>query len=151
MTLTDVEIQPFGLLIHWMYQQEIEGGKDGDIVQLAKLWLLGERFLIPKLQNEAMDLLYELTEPISPVQMMQLIALVYETKVDFPLRRLVLQRFTRLPPNNLQQWFEFFPEGMLADVAMAFANHVDGLPAIHKIPKGPVEKYHVEEERAIHG
>jgi hypothetical protein len=151
MTLTDVETQPFGLLIHWMYQQEIEGGKGGDIVQLAKLWLLGERFLIPKLQNEAMELLYEMIEPISTPQMQELLTLVYETKVDFPLKKIVMQRFIRLPPGNLQQWFKFFPAGMLEDITMAFANHVDALPVGYKIFKGPLEKYHVEQERTMHG
>jgi hypothetical protein len=129
----------------------MEGGKDEDIIQLAKLWLLGERFLIPKLQNEVMGLLCEMIEPISTTQMQELLTLVYETKINYPLKKIVLQRFIRLPPSNLRQWFKFFPEGMLADVAMAFANHVDGLPVAHRVFKGPIEDYHVDEERTNQG
>jgi hypothetical protein len=37
MRMVDVEAKTFVLLMHWMYEHEIEGGKEVGILQLAKL------------------------------------------------------------------------------------------------------------------
>jgi len=56
MTLEDVSPEVFNLKLEWVYSQDI---KDGiyDLMQLVQLWELGQRLLIPKLQNVAMKTL----------------------------------------------------------------------------------------------
>ncbi|CZR61819.1 uncharacterized protein PAC_11716 [Phialocephala subalpina] len=66
MTLEDVGIEEFGSFVHWMHYGVIaskHGVESGDVPLiptkvLIKLWMLGERFLVPQLQNDAMDILY---------------------------------------------------------------------------------------------
>jgi hypothetical protein len=59
MTL-DVDLKAFGIIANWMYTQDIvaSSGELPDFCTLARVWILADRFLIPKLQNQAMkDLL----------------------------------------------------------------------------------------------
>jgi hypothetical protein len=59
MELNDIEGDTFGLFVHWLYTQEAEHANEGQMKTLAlvKLWNLGQRFIIPQLQNKAMSLL----------------------------------------------------------------------------------------------
>jgi hypothetical protein len=38
MRLADGEGKIFGLLVHWIYKQEIEGGYDTELIAAVKLW-----------------------------------------------------------------------------------------------------------------
>ncbi|KAH9222242.1 hypothetical protein DL95DRAFT_402217 [Leptodontidium sp. 2 PMI_412] len=59
--LEDIEVETFGVLVHWMYTKEIKdglgtfindkGAPDFDFVTLAKVWKLAERALMPLLQD----------------------------------------------------------------------------------------------------
>jgi BTB/POZ domain len=65
MTLEDVDASVFGLLVSWLYTGDIATREsrqhDNSFklyqkpIQLAKLWILGERFLMPRLQNRVVD------------------------------------------------------------------------------------------------
>lgn len=58
MTLEDVGVETFNLLVNWLYTQKVEHAEKKiehvELYELCKLWSLGERFLMPKLQNDAM-------------------------------------------------------------------------------------------------
>jgi hypothetical protein len=60
MEFDDVDVTAFGILSGWLYTQKIEDseGELPDLTTLGRLWILGDRFLIPKLQNIAMDAIY---------------------------------------------------------------------------------------------
>lgn len=47
----------FLLLLHWMYTKEMEvpGDEGCPLELLTKLWLMGDQFMMPRLQNAAMD------------------------------------------------------------------------------------------------
>ncbi|TVY28164.1 hypothetical protein LHYA1_G002768 [Lachnellula hyalina] len=53
--LEDVEPVTFGLVTNWLYTQKIIHPEDKKVqlVEIANLWVLAGRFLIPQLQNEA--------------------------------------------------------------------------------------------------
>jgi hypothetical protein len=53
----DVDVTAFGVLSDWLYTQKITDSEDKlpDLTTLGRVWILGDRFLIPKLQNMAMD------------------------------------------------------------------------------------------------
>ncbi|TVY32519.1 hypothetical protein LSUB1_G007538 [Lachnellula subtilissima] len=55
MVLEDVEAVIFGLVVNWLYTQKIIHPEDKKIqlVEIVKLWVLAGRFLIPRLQNDA--------------------------------------------------------------------------------------------------
>jgi hypothetical protein len=56
MEFDDVDVTAFGILSGWLYTQNIsDSGEWPDLTTLGRLWILGDRFLIPKLQNMAMD------------------------------------------------------------------------------------------------
>jgi hypothetical protein len=58
--LDGISSSAFGLLIQWIYTHSIKDAKDRDMLSLAQLWDLGDRFLIPKLQNAVILILWEL-------------------------------------------------------------------------------------------
>ncbi|TVY47516.1 hypothetical protein LOCC1_G003653 [Lachnellula occidentalis] len=57
MVLEDVEPEIFGYMVNWLYTQKIIHPEDKGIepVEFAKLWVLAGRFMIPQLQNEAIQ------------------------------------------------------------------------------------------------
>jgi hypothetical protein len=57
MEFDDVDVTAFGVLSGWLYTQDISDseGKLPDLTTLGRVWILGDRFLIPKLQNMAME------------------------------------------------------------------------------------------------
>lgn len=56
MKLEDVDADLFGILVNWCYTQKIEHmERDITLLDLGKLWTLGDRFFMPKLQNCAMS------------------------------------------------------------------------------------------------
>lgn len=69
MRLEDIEVETFGVLVHWMYTKEIKAGlgtfindkgaPDFDFVTLAKVWKLAERALMPLLQDAIMAELFK--------------------------------------------------------------------------------------------
>ena len=83
----------FGLVVHWMYSESLCTKWDTDSVaieDLCRLWVLGDRLMIPKLQDCVATALYyssfgrELNDDLVPVA-----TWIYEeTGVGSPLRRL---------------------------------------------------------------
>ena len=56
----DMDLKAIGLFVNWLYNKVILGasGKQPDLPTLAHLWILADRVLIPKLQNQAMGIMY---------------------------------------------------------------------------------------------
>lgn len=58
MTLPDVELPIFGVFVNWLYLQFLaHEDTQLTIVELLHQWLLGRRFMAPRLQNLAVDLM----------------------------------------------------------------------------------------------
>jgi hypothetical protein len=53
----DVDEKAFGVIANWFYNRAVvsEVGDRPSVVILAKVWILAERLLMPRLQNRAMD------------------------------------------------------------------------------------------------
>jgi hypothetical protein len=59
--MEDTEPAIFHLLFQWLYSQKIKVKKDPiDLLVLVKLWDLADLCLMPKLQNEVVDLTYRI-------------------------------------------------------------------------------------------
>ena len=57
MRIDDISAKVFGLLVSWLYSQEIQDGKGGlpTCRMLVDLWILADRFMIPPLQNQSIE------------------------------------------------------------------------------------------------
>ncbi|KAE9376493.1 hypothetical protein N431DRAFT_332001, partial [Stipitochalara longipes BDJ] len=57
MSLYEIDPEIFGMFVSWIYQRKLPTHtakfEDVNLIHLAKLWILGERFLAPALQNNA--------------------------------------------------------------------------------------------------
>jgi hypothetical protein len=56
----DADVVSFGIIANWFYTQKIVDPNGGipKLCTLARAWILAERFLIPKLQNQIMNGVY---------------------------------------------------------------------------------------------
>lgn len=115
MRLDDVDPAVFGLLVHWTYYQKFdmpiaegqEGKSTADYEKLAELWILGQRMIMPALQNYVVDIiLNSLSEqdlwdgsnfgrlmevaaendPQSPLSTLAINAMVYSSAIFFDVQ-----------------------------------------------------------------
>jgi len=61
MKLDDVDPEVFAILVNWIYYRVVTNAekKTPDLVTCAKLWILGDRFLMRKMQNDAMSQIWD--------------------------------------------------------------------------------------------
>jgi hypothetical protein len=128
MRLEDVEVEPFGMLVHWLYTQSLsdcvkETDNQTQLLQLGKLWTLAGRCLIPRLQNTVMDHLPNMLRNLNPgkhSQVQELINHVYKTsKESTPLKKLVVDHLAwNIPRKFLEQWIPDLPKGMVTAIAL---------------------------------
>ena len=57
MILFEIDLKAFGMFVYWLCQGKLPiyavDFEDVDLVHLANIWILGDRFLIPSRQNNA--------------------------------------------------------------------------------------------------
>jgi BTB/POZ domain len=155
MKLPDVDVENFGLFVQWVYNQQIDldpKERDANILPLAKLWTLAERFLITKLQNKIMDKLRVLVEFAESQNLKDFLHYAYESKQKSPLKRLAVDRMAwTTTAQALSTWIldEHLPEGMLVDIVMSLKrDHVHGKVGEGK-GLGDAKGYYVEAKAAI--
>ena len=153
MTLPDVDLDSFGLLVHWLYTQQIDiDSKDGgaNVLPMAKLWTLAERFLITKLQNKIMDKLRVLVEFAEKQNLKDFLHYAYEAKEKSPLKQLAADRMAwKTTQQALGAWIDHLPDGMLVDIVMSLKKeHVRGKPNESK-GMGDAKEYYVEAKGLI--
>lgn len=148
MTMDDVSAKVFGLLVHWLYTQNIE---EAPIVDLVNLWILAERCLMPILQNQVMDEIRSLLrqgvyDDVTSTKMVLELLFNDNVRSAFPsLENMLLDFFAFGPSAVLQGYMVHFPRGFLISVTALLSKHHDGL--VKKL-KGNANKhdsdYHVE-------
>ncbi|PMD48951.1 hypothetical protein L207DRAFT_595480 [Hyaloscypha variabilis F] len=148
MTLPDVDLDGFGLLVHWFYTQQIDldpKDRDSNVLPLAKLWTLAERLLITKLQNNIMDKLRVSVEFAEKQNLKDFLHYAYALKDKSPLKRLAADRMAWCTTAQaLGAWIEHLPEGMLVDIVMSLKkDHVRGKANENK-GLGDAKEYYVE-------
>ncbi|KAH7304867.1 hypothetical protein BKA65DRAFT_560360 [Rhexocercosporidium sp. MPI-PUGE-AT-0058] len=137
--LTDVEVEIFGLLSHWLYTQEIrladpETNKKSKnvlkthLLPLAKLWNLAQHYDMPGLQNTVMSRIVPILDTINIVDVTAFIMYVYgaDNTKDTPLRALAIHHASHsLTPELLRSFRDSAPRELLYDMSMAYAKHND--------------------------
>jgi hypothetical protein len=150
MNLPDIDADIFGLLVHWLYTQQLDldpKDRDSNVLPLAKLWRLAERCLITKLQNSIMDTLTPLVEYAEKQNLKDFLHYAYESKEKSPLKRLAANRMAwTVTAHALGAWIEdeHLPEGILIDIVMSLKkDHVPGKVAGNNA-FGDARDYYVE-------
>lgn len=153
MSLPDIEIDNFGLLVHWFYTQQIDldpKDRDANVLPLAKLWTISKRFMISKLQNNIMDKLRVMVEFAEKQSLKDFLHYAYESKEMSPLKRLAADRMAWCTSAQaLGSWIEHLPEGMLVDIVMSLKKeHVRGKANENK-GLCDAKEYYVELEELV--
>lgn len=136
MNLPEVEAEVFGLLVHWLYEHNIHDETEDNVIdltestsilpkliQLAKLWLLAQRALMPALQSDALKRIDEISRNTPPLDIIRFATWVYEENitVDTTLRRGACAVMTNPSPvtsGSLQACKESLPKELLFDMVI---------------------------------
>lgn len=158
----DLEADPatFGLLLNWMYTQDIKFNQNIHPMQatLVHLWILADYLQIPKLQNQAIDLYHVLSitqDNMGPTAATGWSARhVYESTTETsPLRRLLILHFAVFAQKKgleEQRIKKMFPRQLFRDIAAELAgfneDNEDGYSLQEKWLYLDTEEYHVDEK-----
>jgi len=135
----------FGIVAGWFYSQKIEHLGPKSLVLLARVWILAQRFLLPKLQNMAMDEIYQkfygVAADRTDFDLFGKIAcshgngknMLFEMGVDF------LISFHEIPVNR---WVSRLPHAMVCELVRRLKKTQD----MRQIARHRASNYHVQEE-----
>jgi hypothetical protein len=118
--LEEVEGGIFGIFANWLYSQTIEDedSKAPSADQLIQLWVLADRLLVPRLQNQAMAVLDNQRRENAPGSRPSSTSynFAYEnTKENSPLR-LYITEYCVFDRQNQIQYPGNYPHQMLVDI-----------------------------------
>jgi hypothetical protein len=143
MVLEDVEEEIFALFVNWLYSQKVEdaGEEIPDQDDLIRLWVLGQRLLVPKLQDQTIDALHKRSDEdwTAPTHMTKYI---YDNTVEgSALRRWIVDQCTLVDPDCfVPEQIEGFPREMLFELAAKFAT----IYRFATAPELDAKNYHVD-------
>jgi len=147
MRLEDVETEPFELFVQWLYSQDpLVDCRDLELClvapNLAKLWILGQRFLIPKLQNQVMDILAFCTAIMTSKHLghlRELLDLCYAGPLeDSLLKEMIVEEIAWKDRDFLKKLVPHLLHLMVVDIITKVRPESRGVTDI--------EKYHVKED-----
>lgn len=123
--LVDVDPQVFAILVHWIYYNNIKNDKDQrpDLVTCAKLWVLGDRFLMRKMQNDTMKHIYNIIQyydaEIGETAFGEFSKIAADfNQEDNPLFRIVVKKMIITKEENFKQWLPAVPRSVLLRVSL---------------------------------
>lgn len=149
-TLEDIDTAIFGLFLNWIYYQKIhnsEGRRPG-LIDLAKLWALGEQFQIAALQNATMDLIRD--EVAYSTDFEEFIHFAYQMDGEGDeLRRLAIARLAWTLPEPFKYIVGRLPVEAQVDLIMELKSQRDAIPKEHWRDIGAAKEFYVEEKDYI--
>jgi hypothetical protein len=126
MILDDIDVDTFGLLVHWMYQKEIEFADDLNLLQLGKLWVLADRLFVVDLKEDAVAAInktmniHKNSEDVLKNGFLntakEFFKLAYETEIKSDLKVIAVRFIIDQAPSNLNKWSPELPRKMLEDL-----------------------------------
>lgn len=120
--LADVTVPVFWLFVKWLYTQnleELKTPKDHDNA-LIRLWILAEKFFIPRLQKNVIDALEQFRKPTKTLTSNEFVYVYENTSVDSPLRKLLVHQCVwNLAHTAFKNSSSQFPQEMLIGIATA--------------------------------
>jgi hypothetical protein len=148
MTLDDIDPDAFGLLVDWIYYQRVKS--DGvDLPTLARLWIMGGRFLIPAVQNLAMDriytILFEATEKNQAVEQFREYARLANDFSDGEnaLANVIIRKLCTTRQKRYDLWAPEISPKMLFELSRALKMHHEGLSYSLQFEMDGAKNYYV--------
>ena len=128
-TLQDVDPSTFGLFCNWIYYQKIrnEQGSVPGLLELARLWVLGEQFQVPALQNAAMNKIREEITYPADFEPFMLFAYSLESQ-GVELRRLAISRLAWTLPDPFRDILRRLPAEAQVDLIIELKSQRDAVP-----------------------
>ena len=121
--IKDASVEAFEYLVRFIYSQRVdiptsakaENGTD-NFLTFAELWILGERFLMPKLQNQATNAIWELSDHTRVVPT-NIFHYVYKKTTHLSKLRWLVITFCILDLTREEIWDrqDDFPKDLLRD------------------------------------
>jgi hypothetical protein len=146
-TLEDADTSSLGLFLNWIYYQKIrnEEGKLPGLIDLAKLWVLGERFQMSSLQNDTMDHIRD--EVQYPAEFEPFIHFVYNMDGDGKmLRKLAIARLAWTLPDPFKDILVLLPAQAMMDLILELKSQRDAVPKEHWRDIGDAMEFYVMEK-----
>jgi hypothetical protein len=147
--LEDTTPDSFERFVNWLYTQKIEAYKEGENVGIffritAQLYVLAQKFLIPRLQNCVLDAIENARSVSGYIPTFQIVYAWESTPSESPLRRLLLHYCSHnLRASRYWEIPEHFPKDMLLDLATLFRD----MTQEKKVAGSPdMKDFYVEEE-----
>jgi hypothetical protein len=153
MELDDIEGSTFGRFVNWMYTEKVEHADESQLtmLELTQLWNLGQRFIIPQLQNKAMSFILkwkiqDFNDKPLVTPFYKFYRLAFKTLETTPIRRFIIEIFAVLAYNYSGRGMKDVPSSLMAtclsvgeDMAKAFSTALveQGLPGRGVMRKRP--------------
>ncbi|KAH6709055.1 hypothetical protein BKA61DRAFT_489554, partial [Leptodontidium sp. MPI-SDFR-AT-0119] len=152
--LEDTSEGTFRLFMQWLYCQNfkiIQGPEHiypencplewAEDTALVELWVLADKFVIPRLQNFIIDTMQKIFEYSNYIPVHTFHYLYINTAMDSLLRRYIVRLCVVFAHKSLyDKFYQYFPHDMLVDIAMEYASRAETLDR----PGLSVADYHVD-------
>lgn len=147
--LSDVDIDVFGLFVQWIYNQSLLN-KNGEAAyqhRLIGLWVLARRLLMPRLQNDAIDMLEQRRRQERRIQIKSFQYVYDNTDTHDKLRLYLINLCARSMEEFAQDEIkDFFPPKMVAEINEAVLVKFEHIDEGFELDRVNMTKYHVEED-----
>lgn len=134
-TLEDVEMSTGKLLIHWFYHQSFSvlnhddwelSGTDEESLALIQLWVLADKLLIPRLQNDILREIKRFQEDEAIIPITGLGYAYKHSSKDSVLRKFLLDLCAcYMDPKKYSTEPDYFPKEMLLELVEMYATKLD--------------------------
>jgi hypothetical protein len=145
MTLDDIDPDAFGLLVDWLYTQRVD--VDGNsLPTLERLWIMGDRFLIPAIQNSAMDCIHGalVAESGSVERFREYVRLANDFNGgENLLVYVVIRMFCATGQKHYDLLVPEIPPEMLLKLALPLKKHHEGCSLTTQIKMGDSKHFYV--------
>ncbi|KAH8662966.1 hypothetical protein BGZ60DRAFT_432991 [Tricladium varicosporioides] len=158
-TITNIAAGTFGLFVNWLYFQTFEhtDKRQPSVKEFARLWILGQEYGVPKLQNQAITILEQITRQLAAYEGMRKLRGVFDLAYspDFgsynvgmtQLKQLAVDTVLDFSKNVLD--LQGLPEGMKSDITAVLMTHFQGLPSEQRGPTRKSGGYLVDESKPV--
>jgi hypothetical protein len=152
MILDEIDLEAFGMFVYWLYQRKLPTHtvdfEDVDLVHLANIWILGDRFLIPSLQNNAACRIHTLINEGKLEDFQEFIGIAYGYRDGLnELAKLAV--WTVIKEDQVvfdAIWQESgFPPAMALEIMRLLKTHYEVLICVKKLPMPPSDTFKVKE------
>jgi hypothetical protein len=152
MNLSDIDLEAFGMFVYWLYQRKLPTHtvdfEDVDLVHLANLWILGDRFLITSLQNNAAARIHTIINEGKLEGFQEFINIAYGYREGHnELAKLAVWTVIKEDQSIFDAiWQESgFPPAMALEIMRLLKTHYESLKCVKKLPMPPSDAFKVKE------